>query len=199
MDSYRIRHAPLKRPGIGRPPEGDMTEALERAEGACELCSATDDVQAIPVPPRNDAIAVCSACRAQLEGAPLEPSHWYCLQGSAWSDVPAVQVTAWRLLGRLDEPWAADLRDQLYLDDDAMAWATDVAEARAPVLDSNGTPLADGDTVTLIKDLDVKGANFTAKRGTVVKSIRLGDDPGLVEGRVNKTAIYLKTEFLKKA
>jgi protein PhnA len=59
--------------------------------------------------------------------------------------------------------------------------------------------LVDGDAVTLIKDLDVKGANFTAKRGTLVKGIRLTDDPALVEGRVNGIAIYLKTAFLKKA
>ncbi len=65
--------------------------------------------------------------------------------------------------------------------------------------DSNGTILSDGDSVTLIKDLEVKGGGFTAKRGTLVKGIRLTDDPGLVEGRVNKMAIYLKTEFLKKA
>jgi len=176
-----------------------MSDALERSGGACELCSTNDDVQAVPVAPRSDAIAACGTCRAQLEGEPLDPKHWFCLQGSAWSDVPAVQVTAWRLLGQLGEAWATDLRDQLYLDDDTMAWATDAPEAGLVVVDANGTPLADGDTVTLIKDLDVKGANFTAKRGTVVKNIRLGDDPGLVEGRVNKTAIYLKTEFLKKA
>ena len=52
--------------------------------------------------------------------------------------------------------------------------------------------------MTLIKDLDVKGAGFTAKRGTVVKNIIVGDDPEHIEGRVNKTKIYLKTCFLKK-
>ncbi len=176
-----------------------MSDALSRAAGACELCGSSDDVEAIPVPPREHAIAACGTCRAQLAAETLDANHWFCLQGSAWSDVPAVQVVAWRLLGRLEAPWATDLRDQLYLDEDTMAWATDVPKAGPVVVDSNGTPLADGDTVTLIKDLDVKGANFTAKRGTVVKNIRLGDDPGLVEGRVNKTAIYLKTEFLKKA
>jgi protein PhnA len=66
------------------------------------------------------------------------------------------------------------------------------------VVDSNGAVLMDGDSVTLIKDLDVKGANFTAKRGTLVKSIRVGDDPTHVEGRVNKMSIMLKTCFLKK-
>ena len=66
-------------------------------------------------------------------------------------------------------------------------------------MDSHGAELKSGDSVTLIKDLDVKGAGFTAKRGTLVKDIRLADDPELIEGRVNKTVIYLRTEFLKKA
>lgn len=69
----------------------------------------------------------------------------------------------------------------------------------APTLDSNGTPLTEGDAVTPIKDLDVKGAGFTAKRGTLVKNIHLTDDPGLVEGRVNGMVIVLETGFLKRA
>ena len=176
-----------------------MTDVLERAGGACELCGATEALEVWPVAPREDAIAACAMCRGQLDGAPLDAKHWFCLQGAAWSDVIAVQVVSYRLLGRLAEPWARELRDQMYLDDDTLGWAKDVPDAGPLVVDAHGTPLADGDSVTLIKDLDVKGANFTAKRGTLVKSIRLGDDPGLVEGRVNKTAIYLKTEFLKKA
>lgn len=45
----------------------------------------------------------------------------------------------------------------------------------------------------------MKGANFGAKRGTLVKSIRLSDDPAYVDGKVNKSVIMLKTKFLKKA
>ncbi|MCB9678283.1 MAG: PhnA domain-containing protein [Alphaproteobacteria bacterium] len=175
-----------------------MSDALERSGGECELCGSNDGVEAVPVAPRPDAIAACATCRAQLAGTAPDASHWLCLQGSAWSEVPAVQVVAWRMLGRLDAGWALELRDQLWLDDDTLAWAKDAATGPA-VVDCNGTPLADGDTVTLVKDLDVKGAGFTAKRGTVVKNIRLGDDPGLVEGRVNNTSIYLKTEFIKRA
>jgi len=59
--------------------------------------------------------------------------------------------------------------------------------------------LTSGDSVTLIKDLDVKGTSFVAKRGTLVKGIRLTDNPEHVEGRVNKVSIVLKTQFLKKA
>ena len=66
--------------------------------------------------------------------------------------------------------------------------------------DSNGTQLQDGDTVTLIKDLKVKGTSVTLKRGTVVKGIRLTGDPEEVECRVEKVkGLVLKTCFLKKA
>lgn len=64
--------------------------------------------------------------------------------------------------------------------------------------DSNGTLLADGDTVTVIKSLKVKGSNLTLKQGTAIKNIRLTDDPNEVECKVEKSVLVLKTEFLKK-
>ncbi len=67
------------------------------------------------------------------------------------------------------------------------------------VKDSNGNILADGDTVTVIKDLKVKGSSDVIKRGTTVKNIRLTDDPAEIDCRVNKTAMVLRTEFVKKA
>lgn len=68
------------------------------------------------------------------------------------------------------------------------------------VKDSNGAALKDGDSVTLIKDLKVKGTSVTLKRGTRVKSIRLTDDPDEVECNVDKVkGLVLRTEFLKKA
>ncbi len=68
------------------------------------------------------------------------------------------------------------------------------------VKDSNGTVLVDGDSVTLIKDLPVKGTSVTLKRGTLVKGIRLTDNDELVECNVQKVkGLVLKTCFLKKA
>ncbi len=67
------------------------------------------------------------------------------------------------------------------------------------VKDSNGNLLADGDSVTVIKDLKVKGSSDVIKRGTMVKNIRLTDDPAEIDCRVNKTAMVLRTEFVKKA
>ncbi len=170
----------------------------------CALCGGDRDLSAYAVPPRGDAVPTCGVCRPQIEGAaPLDAKHWHCLRDAVWSEVPAVQVVAWRLLNRLEgEGWARDLLDQVYLDEAVLEWARAepdaAAEAQVRTLDSHGAELLDGDSVTLVKDLDVKGAGFTAKRGTVVKNIRRTDDPGLVEGKVNGVAIYLKTEFLKK-
>ena len=65
--------------------------------------------------------------------------------------------------------------------------------------DSNGTILTEGDTVTLIKDLEVKGAGFTAKRGTIVKNIHLTDDAKFIEGKINGTQIVLVAEYMKKS
>ncbi len=67
------------------------------------------------------------------------------------------------------------------------------------VRDSNGNLLADGDSVTLTKDLKVKGMSVTLKRGTLVKKIRLTDAPAEVDCKVSGSDIVLRTEFLKKA
>jgi protein PhnA len=65
--------------------------------------------------------------------------------------------------------------------------------------DSNGNVLNEGDTVTVIKDLKVRGTSSVIKRGIVVKNIRLTDDEEEIEGKVEKSMIVLKTCFLKKA
>ncbi len=73
-------------------------------------------------------------------------------------------------------------------------------EEQIVVKDSNGAVLANGDAVTLIKDLKVKGTSVTLKRGTLVKNIRLTDDEELIECNVDKVkGLVLRTEFLKKA
>jgi protein PhnA len=68
------------------------------------------------------------------------------------------------------------------------------------VKDSNGNILKDGDNVTLIKDLKVKGSSITLKRGTLVKGIRLTNDPAEIDCRVEKVkGLVLRTEFVRKA
>ncbi len=184
----------------------------QRSESKCELCGATDDLSVFevshsPLDEAESSILICPTCRSQIEGdAEMDEHHWHCLNDSMWSQVPAVQVMAWRLLNRLNlNTWAADLLDMLYLDEDALAWAqagldTESAEDAVRHVDSNGSVLEAGDTVTLIKDLTVKGANFTAKRGTAVRGISLvADNPEHIEGRVNGQQIVILTKFVKKS
>jgi protein PhnA len=123
-----------------------------------------------------------------------------------WSQVPAVQVMAWRLLNRIkNEGWPTALLDMMYLEDDTLKWAQATGEGLSDDelikhFDSNGAQLASGDTVTLIKDLDVKGTSFVAKRGTAVRGISLVDSNSEhIEGRVNGTRIVILTRFVKKS
>ena len=67
-----------------------------------------------------------------------------------------------------------------------------------PTKDTNGAVLKDGDSVQLVRDLDVKGSSLNLKRGTVAKNIRLTHKPSEVECRFGKSTIVLKTEYLKK-
>ncbi|MGV3642447.1 MAG: zinc ribbon domain-containing protein YjdM [Adhaeribacter sp.] len=67
------------------------------------------------------------------------------------------------------------------------------------VRDSNGTLLQEGDSVTVIKDLKVKGSSITLKRGKMVKNIRLTESPEEIDCRVDGSNLVLKTCFLKKA
>lgn len=183
-------------------------ELNERSGGICELCSSKENTKAFEVTPSNgsinETILVCDVCKEQLETSIISNSnHFRCLNESMWSTIPAVQVVVYRTLTKLsNEAWAQDLLGMLYLEDDVKEWAQkgleNTNEKTALTKDSNGTELLSGDSVTIIKDLDVKGANFVAKRGTLVKNISLTDNPEHIEGRVNGTRIVLLSCFLKK-
>ncbi|MFN4185533.1 MAG: zinc ribbon domain-containing protein YjdM [Hyphomonas sp.] len=83
----------------------------------------------------------------------------------------------------------------------AHEWAPGEAAADGPkvVKDSVGNPLADGDTVTVIKDLKVKGSSLVVKRGTKVKNIRLVDGDHDIDCKIDGVgAMGLKSEFVKK-
>ncbi len=187
-------------------------ELQTRSESKCELCSATDSLSVCEVPPDTDSdadkcVLVCKTCSEQIEDpSKVNAHHWRCLNDSMWSQVPAVQVLAWRMLTRLHaEGWPQDLLEMLYLDEDNLAWAQATGEGSSDEdtikhLDSNGAQLEAGDTVTLIKDLNVKGANFTAKRGTAVRGISLvPDNAEQIEGRVESQHIVILTKFVKKS
>ncbi|NTJ68404.1 alkylphosphonate utilization protein [Agrobacterium rhizogenes] len=81
----------------------------------------------------------------------------------------------------------------------AAEMAAAAAAAEFVVYDASGNVLADGDSVTLIKDLKVKGANQTLKQGTVIRSIRLTDNPEEVDCRYDGIkGLVLRTEFIRK-
>ncbi len=183
---------------------------LERSNHQCELCGNQANLNAYKVAPdahSDNEIVVCETCAAQIENPDtMDANHWRCLNDSMWSEVPAVQVMAWRLLHRLNnkgEAWAQDLLDMLYLDDDTQAWAEATGEGNQEDAvvhkDSNGAVLQNGDSVVLIKDLKVAGGGFTAKRGTAVRRISLvSDNPEHIEGRVEGQQIVILTKYVKK-
>ena len=183
-----------------------------RCDAKCELCAAENTLAPVAVAPSDgsaeQSVLLCETCRSQLDASQdLDVNHWRCLNDSMWTPVAAVQVMAWRQLSSLSqagETWAQELLDMLYLEEDVKQWAeaTQTAEPdddTPPTLDSNGTQLQAGDSVYLIKDLVVKGANFTAKRGTAVRNISLTSNPEHIEGRVNGTRIVLLSCYLKKS
>ena len=180
----------------------------QRSDSHCELCGSNSDLNIFEVAPSDgsaeQSALLCGQCQTQINGTELDENHWHCLRDSMWNPNTAVQVLAWRILKRLPAGgWAQDLLDMMYLEEDAQQWAeaglSSDDDDNAPTLDSNGTQLQDGDTVTVIKDLVVKGAGFTAKRGTAVRNISLTSNPEHIEGRVNGTRIVLLSCYLKKS
>ena len=190
-----------------------MIEQLAlRNNNKCELCQASTSLLAFQPPPKvenelNYWAAICEKCKRQItEEEELEVNHWRCLNDSIWSEVSAVKVISWRLLNRLkSEGWPLDLLNMMYLTEEELAWAkegqqNEESEDQLIHKDSNGAILSSGDSVVLIKDLNVKGANFTAKRGTAVRNISLvHDQVDQIEGRVNGQQIVILTQFVKKS
>ena len=157
----------------------------------CAFCGAANGLAEQQFAPAG-AVLLCADC---LGAGP--PAHWRCLEGAAWSEDPVVQFAVWTKLATLDAAWATECREGMVLSPDAQRWA----DAPAAVIhrDSQGQILQRGDTVVLIKDLTVKGANFTAKRGTAVRKISLvPDNAAQIEGRVEDQKVVILTEFVRK-
>jgi len=184
----------------------------ERSGSKCELCSNTIDLKVYIVPPSTDknvenAALICKTCEEQIENTDkVDVNHWRCLNDSMWNENAPVQVLAWRMLNRLKlEVWPQDLLDMLYLDEETLTWAKATGEGDdnsdlPKHIDSNGAELNSGDTVILIKDLNVKGTSFVAKRGTAVRNISIvSDNSEHIEGKVNGQQIVILTKFVKKS
>jgi protein PhnA len=182
-------------------------ELNKRSGSQCELCSATENLKEYQVLPTqkgglDESIYACSTCIDQIENPGNEDlNHWRCLNDSMWSEQIPVQVVAWRMLSRLRNQ---DLLEQMYFDEDTLAWAQATGEGEDDEnkiihRDVNGVILTHGDSVVLIKDLKVKGSSMVAKQGTSVRNIRLDhENAEYIEGKVDGQQIVIITQYVKK-
>ena len=183
----------------------------QRADGRCEICAKADTpLVAYPLPdsptdgPAAHVLLCASYARQLTDETDLDPQQWRALGDSMWSEVDAVKVLSYRTLHRLrgaGESWAGDLLDTLYLDEATQSWAAKgLPDTDALVhVDANGHVLQAGDTVVLLKDLNVKGSSLVAKRGTAVRRIRLDpDNVKYIEGKVDGQQIVLVTDYVKR-
>ncbi|MEZ7515964.1 PhnA domain-containing protein [Flavobacterium frigidarium] len=186
-------------------------ELNKRSGSKCELCGNTENLKVYQVPPIqkggiDEAVMTCSTCFDQIENPGTEDlNHWRCLNDSMWSEHAAVQVVSWRMLSRLRSAgWPQELIDQMYFDEDTLAWAQATGEGEEDESkfihrDSNGVILEVGDSVVLIKDLKVKGSSMVAKQGTAVRNIRLDhENAEYIEGKVDGQTIVIITQYVKK-
>ncbi len=184
----------------------------ERSANQCELSGVTEALMIYEVnpdassnPDRN--VLISQKCLNQIDKKEeLDANFWEpILLSSMWSEVPAIQVLSWRILNRFrNESWAADALDMMYLDDENLEWAKASGDHEGDGnvdlhKDCNGNILSNGDNVTLIKDLDVKGSSLNAKIGTAVRNIRLvHNNTEQIEGKVDGQLIVILTKFVKK-
>ena len=180
----------------------------DRSGSVCEISGAEHDLVVYVLPPTNErtvenSVLIAKHLKDQIENPETtDEKDWRGLSESMWNEHLPVQILSWRMLARLKNN---DLLDMMYLDEEALEWAKATGEGaeedenKIIHKDSNGVTLLDGDSVVLIKDLDVKGATFTAKRGAAVHNIKLvWDDANLIEGRVENQNIYILTQYVKK-
>lgn len=189
-----------------------IDQLKERSNNLCELCTSAENTNSYTVAPKSDesvdnSTLICINCAAQIdEESEMDANHWRCLNDSMWNENPPVQVLAWRMLNRLKgEGWPSDLLDMMYLEGETLDWAKATGEhleesEKIIHKDSNGVKLNTGDSVVLIKDLNVKGGGFTAKRGTAVRNISLDhENANHIEGKVNGQHIVILTQYTKKS
>ncbi len=187
-------------------------DVKRRSNALCELCGVDSEHVLFPIPasPGNKAahhLWLCITCETQITNpTSADANHWRILNDTIWSEMPAVQVVSWRMLHKLKHlDWVPDLLDIAYLDDDTLAWAKASGEDKNTEddikhVDCFGAVLNHGDTVVLVKTLEVKGATFNAKLGTVVRKIRLVEDnPEQIEGKVEGSQIVILTKYVRKS
>jgi protein PhnA len=177
----------------------------ERCQGLCELCTAETAATAYAVSPKNNdtienEVALCHTCVAAINSKEAA-SHWQCLAGSIWNTEASVQALSYRILHTYeDQEWAVDILNSVELEEAVTNWALSAFMVQELHRDSNGTELQHGDTVVLTQQLNIKGANFIAAKGTIVKRIRLvPDNTEQIEGKVNDQTIVILTKYVRKS
>ena len=178
---------------------------FQRNQSQCELCNSANAIHEYTVTPKDDSsidhqVALCDECLHSMD-AEGKSHYWRCLEGSIWSMEPAVQALSYRLLQRFkDEDWASNLIGSIDLDENVINWAMSAYDVADVHKDAFGNVLENGDNVVLTQALNVKGTNFTASKGTVVKRIKLvHDNPEHIEGKVNEQTIVILTKYTKKS
>lgn len=183
-----------------------LQELEARCNAQCELCGNTESLETYLVPPKREEIldhqvALCSKCNSQVSNPEtMDANQMRCAAEAMWSQHPPVQVVSYRILKHLSsEQWASDALGMIYMEDATREWADAISDTAIIHKDSNGHVLQNGDSVVLIKDLNVKGSSLTAKRGTAVRRIRLDpDNETYIEGKVEGQQIVILTQYVKK-
>ena len=159
------------------------SELSNRAAGICELCGQHPAIKAFSVTGKSNdkldqLVALCDQCVDQIDSTDA----------------------TYRLLQRYkDQSWANDLLGSISYDEETIEWAMSGVQTSIAHIDAFGNVLQNGDNVVLTQALDVKGMNFTASKGTVVKRIKLiHDNAEQIEGRVNEQSIIILTKYVKK-
>ena len=177
---------------------------FQRNQNQCELCNVAAAAHEYTVSPKDDSsidnqVALCDTCLHAMDEEG-KSHYWRVLEGSIWSMEPAVQALSYRLLQKYkEEDWANNLINSVDLDENVVQWAMSAYDVADVHKDAFGNVLENGDNVVLTQALNVKGTNFTASKGTVVKRIKLiHDNPEQVEGKINEQSIIILTKFTKK-
>ncbi len=179
-------------------------ELKDRNQNLCELCNVENMTITYTVSPKNDEtienqVGICKTCNDAIESESAS-FHWRCLEGSIWNPESSVQALSYRILNKYKtEDWANNLINTVDLDENTIQWALSAFEVADVHKDAYGNVLENGDNVVLTQALNVKGTNFTASKGTVVKKIKLvHDNPEQIEGKINEQTIVILCKFVKK-
>jgi len=187
------------------------TVLQNRSNNACELCSESDNnLHGYAVPPKNDdsidnQVVLCNKCFNKISAADFsDTNYWRFLTGSIWNEISSVQALSYKILNKItSEEWALETVESVSLEEAVINWANAEDELEASKIihkDAFGVVLTTGDSVVLTQNLNVKGANFIAPKGTIVRKIKLVDDNAeQIEGKIEGETIVILTKYLRKS